>query len=84
MTTSQMLFLGRRKADLASLLLVNESSNAKEIKSSEIQANDSFIVNFGDNRDFDAAIGAGDILPYSVNKISVNGKEGIRKTLPRP
>lgn len=44
----------------------------------------SFIVNFGEGKNINNVIGAGDILPPTVNRIRINGVEGERKYVPRP
>lgn len=71
--------------DLANLLLVpvgvdpTKSTNRDYIEKGEHK---SFIVNFGESKDLKNAIGAGDILPTTVNTIMVNGKIGIRMDMP--
>jgi len=70
--------------DIANLTLIDEKNPDKEIKSTEIQEGDAFIVNFGTNTSLRDRTGAGDILPVNVKKISINGIECERRNHPRP
>lgn len=73
--------------DLANLLLVpvgtdpTKSTNRDFIERGEHK---NFIVNFGESKNINHIIGAGDILPPTVNHIKINGVEGERKYTPRP
>lgn len=41
-------------------------------------------MNFGDSKNINDIIGAGDLLPPTVNRVKINGIEGERKSTPRP
>ncbi|MDD5377429.1 MAG: transglycosylase SLT domain-containing protein [Candidatus Gracilibacteria bacterium] len=84
---SDILLLKRKGVDLANLLLVpvgvdpTKSTNHDFIEKGEHK---NFIVNFGESKNINAVIGAGDILPPIVSRIKINGVEGERKYSPRP
>ncbi len=81
---SDILTLRKKWVDIANLTLIDEKNPDKEIKSSEIQEWNTFIVNFGGNTSLRDRTGAGDILPANVKKISINGVECERRNTPRP
>lgn len=81
---SDVLFLKKKGADLTSLLLIPENNTFGSVSRENLKEKDSFIVNFGDNKNLNDIVGAGDILPINVSKIRVNGVEGERKNRPRP
>lgn len=65
-------------------MLVPENNPTASVSRDAIKEKDSFIVNFGENKQVDNTIGAGDILPPTITKILVNGVEGERRNAPRP
>lgn len=73
--------------DLSNLLLVpvgvdpTKSTNRDFIEKGEHK---NFIVNFGEGKNINDVIGAGDVLPPTVSRIKVNGVEGERRYNPRP
>ncbi len=73
--------------DLANLLLVpvgvdpTKSTNKDYIEKGEHK---NFIVNFGESKNINNVIGAGDVLPATVSRVKINGVEGERKYFPRP
>ncbi|MDD2486943.1 MAG: hypothetical protein PHS92_01050 [Candidatus Gracilibacteria bacterium] len=81
---SDILFLKKTGADLSKFLLVRDGNATGKVSEKDIKENDKFIVNFGENQNMNNIIGAGDILPYEVNSIKINGVEGIRRNMPRP
>jgi len=72
--------------DLANLLLVPKHDPTGSVSRDSMKESDSFIVNFGENKDgknkIDNIIGAGDILPSTVKSVKINGVEGERKDFP--
>ncbi len=80
---SDLLSLKRRGIDIASLVLIYQQ-NTEVPTTSTIKQNDVFTVNFGDNKHLNAQIWAGDILPWTVKEVRINGKIGTRKEEPRP
>ena len=70
--------------DLANLLLVPKNDPTGSVSRDSMKEMDSFIVNFGESKNINMVIGAGDILPPTVNHININGIEGERKNTPRP
>jgi hypothetical protein len=81
---SDVLSLKKRGVDLAKLFLVPTKDAFGTVSNDSIAKDDEFIVNFGANPSLNEKLGAGDILPYGISKISVDGVEGVRKTSPRP
>jgi hypothetical protein len=69
---------------LAKFLLVAEKDPSSSPQRENIKKDDTFIVNFGENKNLNAIIGAGDILPATVSQIKINGVEGERRYIPRP
>jgi hypothetical protein len=84
---SDILLLKKKGVDLSNLLLVpvgvdpTKSTNREFIEKGEHK---NFIVNFGESKNINNVIGAGDILPPTVNRVKINGVEGERKSSPRP
>lgn len=56
------------------------SKNADPGKTSGMR----LIVDFGGNPAINSAVGAGDILPDEVDRVKINGTEGVKKLDPRP
>lgn len=81
---SDILTLRKKWVDIANLTLIDEKNPDKEIKSSEIQEWNTFIVNFGANTSLRDRTGAGDILPPNIKNITINGVPCERKNTPRP
>ncbi len=65
-------------------MLVPEKDSFATVSRETLNPKDSFIVNFGENKNINNIIGAGDILPPTVNRIKINEVEGERKNTPRP
>lgn len=84
LSNSTVLSLKKRGADLSKLFLVPEDDAFGLVSRETIAVGRAYVVNFGSNPSLNEKLGAGDILPYEVSKISVDGVEGIRKTSPRP
>ncbi len=82
--TSDILYLRQKGADIASLLLVPTDNPLGVVDGGKIEKGQKFTVNFGENKSISRSLGAGDILPATVQKISVNGKVGIYANSPRP
>lgn len=84
---SDILLLKAKGVDLSNLLLVpvgvdpTKSTNRDFIEKGEHK---NFIVNFGENKNINHVIGAGDILPPTITRVKINGVEGERKYTPRP
>lgn len=70
--------------DLANLLLVPKNDPTASVSRDILKESESFIVNFGENKNINHIIGAGDILPPTVSQVRINGVEGERKYDPRP
>lgn len=70
--------------DLANLLLVPKNDPTASVSRDTLKESESFIVNFGENKNINHIIGAGDILPPTVSQVRINGVEGERKYDPRP
>ncbi|NDK19344.1 transglycosylase SLT domain-containing protein [Candidatus Gracilibacteria bacterium] len=81
---SDILLLKKKGVDLANLLLVPKNDPTGSVSRDSMKEMDSFIVNFGESKNINMVIGAGDILPPTVNHININGIEGERKNTPRP
>ncbi|MFA6090403.1 MAG: transglycosylase SLT domain-containing protein [Candidatus Gracilibacteria bacterium] len=81
---SDILMLKKQGADLAKLLLVPEKDSFATVSRETLKSTDSFIVNFGESKNINNIIGAGDILPASVSRVKINGVEGERKNTQRP
>lgn len=82
--SSDILFLKKKWADLTKLLLVYKDDATKEISRDKIIENDKFIANFWENKNINAVIWAGDILPNEIKEVEINGTKWIRKNHPRP
>jgi hypothetical protein len=65
-------------------LLVPEKDSFATVSRETLKSTDSFIVNFGESKNINNIIGAGDILPASVSRVKINGVEGERKNTQRP
>jgi len=81
---SDALFLKKKGVDLANLFLVTDTNPTSSVSRDAIKEKDNFIVNFWENKNINAVIGAGDILPPTVSRVRINGVEGERKHFPRP
>lgn len=81
---SDLGLLRKYGVDIAGLTLVRESNPAEAANSSAMKSGDTFIVNFGGNKDIAQKIGAGDILPAQVTKVTINGVQCERRNIPRP
>lgn len=81
---SDALFLKKKWVDLANLFLVTDTNPTGSVLRDTIKEKDSFVVNFWENKNINAVIGAGDILPPTVSHVRINGVEGERKYHPRP
>lgn len=65
-------------------MLVPEKDSFSTVSRDTLKSMDSFIVNFGENKNLNNVIGAGDILPATVSRVKINGVEGERKNTQRP
>lgn len=81
---SDLGLLGKYGVDIARLTLVQQSNPAEPANSSTMKRGDTFIVNFGGNKDLKEKTGAGDILPAQVTKVTINGVHCERRNEPRP
>ncbi len=80
---SDLLMLKKNWADLANLLLVSDTNPTGSVTRDAIKEKDKFIVNFGESKNINNVIGAGDILPPTVNQVKIISKkypEGIIAT----
>ena len=64
--------------NIANFLLTNDEWNEIDLTSTNIDSfkNKSLLVNFGTNKNINASIGLGDILPYEVRKVEVTKPNG--------
>ncbi|MDD5197700.1 MAG: transglycosylase SLT domain-containing protein [Candidatus Gracilibacteria bacterium] len=84
---SDILLLKKKGVDLANLLLVPVGTDPTKSTTREFierGEHKNFIVNFGENKNINHIIGAGDVLPPTVSRVKINGVEGERKYTPRP
>lgn len=81
---SDVLMLKKSGADLVKFLLVPEQDSFSQVSRETLKEQNTFTVNFGENKNINHIIGAGDILPPTVGHVKINGVEGERKYTPRP